>query len=53
MLIVQKIIVDITVDRIMVRRVLYIMTPLFFIMLVSEKFVQLFWHLLPVRFLKF
>ena len=53
MLIVQKIIADITVDRITVRSVLYIMTSLFFLMLVSAKLVQLFWNLFPMRFLKF
>ena len=53
MLIVQTIIADIIVDRITVRSVLYIMAPLFFIMLVSANHVQLFWHLFPVRFLKF
>ena len=53
MLIVQTIIADIIVDKITVRSVLYIVTPLFFIMLVSANHVQLFWHLFPVRFLKF
>ena len=41
------------VDMITVRSVLYIMTPLFFIMLVSANPVQLFWNLFPVCFLKF
>ena len=52
-IIVDRITVDITVDRITVRTMLYIMTPLFFIMLVSGKPVQLFWHLFLVCFLKF
>ena len=39
MLIVQKIIADIIVERVTVRSVFYIMTPLFFIMLVSAKLV--------------
>ena len=53
MLIVQKIIADIDVDKITVRSVLYLMTPLFFIMLVSANIVQLFWHVFLVRFLRF
>ena len=53
MLIVKTIIADIIVDRITVRIVMYVMTPLFFIMLVSTNHVQLFWHLFPVHFLKF
>ena len=39
--------------RFTLRSALYIMTPLFFIMLVSANLVLLFWHLFPVRFLKF
>jgi hypothetical protein len=39
MLIVQKLIADITGDRTAVKSVLYIITPLFFIMIVSAKHI--------------